>query len=114
MEQLVEPLDRRQSHTVRIHGGDVLVVFTDAERGVEILGHWTNVADRIRLGPIAPSRDRHLGEPGEHLRAVDSGDSLLRIPIAEGGPGATPGCERDARRRSSAAVDRAHEARAAD
>src|ERR1043166_4593952 len=92
----------------------MLVIFTQSERGVEVLRHGADVPDGRVLCFVVPSRDFHRAELFKQFLTISRPDILLRIAVTDRGPGTTPSRKTDASRRSSGGdVDRRDETRTA-
>src|SRR5207244_1796477 len=78
---LVQPLNRRQRHALGVRGDDVLVVRTNAERSVEILGHGADVGGARVLFEVPSGywQRRHFSQ--DRLR-VNGCEVLLEVAVA--------------------------------
>src|ERR1041385_657663 len=78
---LIQSLDRRQRHAIRIHRTDRFVVGAQAESRLEILRHGAEVTcGRVQL--VSPRQDRQGRHLLEHCAAVHWGEVTFHIAIA--------------------------------
>ena len=69
LHHFVQSLDRRQRHTIGVHGGNVFVVGAESEGSVEILGHRTDMRRR-RVALEIPTTDPVARRPQVAAAAV--------------------------------------------
>ena len=75
-----------EGHTVRVAATDVAPTLTQPEGSVEILCHWSDVADGRILADQVPGRDRDLAKHIEDASTIDSLEILLDVSITHGAP----------------------------
>src|SRR5579859_5564622 len=89
LQLLIQPLDRGESYAAFVNFGDVLVVFSDLEGGMEILRHRPDVADGSGLRFVVPGGDRHGQHLRQNLSAINRREIGFHVAVAERGPRST-------------------------
>ena len=77
----IQTLNGGQCHTVRIDGGNELLVRTQTESGMEVLGHRTDMIG-VRVGSIVPPGDGEFCHASQNVGGVHGLEVLLQVAIA--------------------------------
>src|SRR5262245_21469548 len=78
----MQALDGCQRDSLCIDGRDRLVIVAESEGAVEILRHWTDVANVVRLTVEAPSGDRQRDNVTQNRVHIDRRECRLGSTIA--------------------------------
>ena len=81
LELLVEFLHPRQGHAVGIQRGDVLIIDTQTESGVKILGYRPDVSGVSFIADKIPARDRHCRDPLQHTPTIHNPEVLFQLAV---------------------------------